>query len=107
MARVRSRGSDGDKGRIAIRTRFFDDAVLDAIESGTRRQREWQVVLLGAGLDTRAWRLAPRAGDKVAAVFEVDVPEVLGHKAKVMAETFGADFPLSLGNTYALSLIHI
>ena len=99
IARVRSR--DGDKGRIAIRTRFFDDAVLDAIESGTRRQRDWQVVLLGAGLDTRAWRLAPRAGDKVAAVFEVDVPEVLGHKAKVMAETFGVDFPLSLGNTYA------
>ena len=109
VARVRSRGSDGDKGRIAIRTRFFDDAVLDAIEGdgggglahGGYRASEWQVVLLGAGLDTRAWRLAPRAGDKVAAVFEVDVPEVLGHKASVMAETFGADFPLSLGDAYA------
>ena len=32
VARVRAR--NGDKGRIAIRTRFFDDAVLDALEGG-------------------------------------------------------------------------
>ena len=102
VAGVRSRG--GDKGRIAIRTRFFDDAVLDAIEGGgdgRAAPSEWQVVLLGAGLDTRAWRLAPRSRDGIdgrcRAVFEVDVPEVLGHKASVMAETFGTDFPLSLG----------
>ena len=54
LARVRARG-DGDKGRIAIRTRFFDDAVLAALA----RLSTAQVVLLGAGLDTRAWRLSP------------------------------------------------
>lgn len=108
VARVRSNG--GDKGRIAIRTRFFDDAVLDAIEGGGDGRggapSEWQVVLLGAGLDTRAWRLAPRSrrdgiDGRCRAVFEVDVPEVLGHKASVMAETFGTDFPLSLARTHA------
>lgn len=58
---------------FAVRTRFFDDFVLGA---GCR-----QVVLLGAGLDTRAHRLAlPRD----TRVFEVDLPAVLGFKAEVL-----------------------
>ena len=83
LARVRARG-DGDKGRIAIRTRFFDDAVLAALA----RLSAAQVVLLGAGLDTRAWRLSPPKGTpKARAVFELDVPEVLDRKTRVFAET--------------------
>lgn len=83
LARVRARG-DGDKGRIAIRTRFFDDAVLAALA----RLSTAQVVLLGAGLDTRAWRLSPPEGTpKARAVFELDVPEVLNRKTRVLAET--------------------
>ena len=38
VARVRAR--NGDKGRIAIRTRFFDDAVLDALEGGGHRSHD-------------------------------------------------------------------
>jgi methyltransferase (TIGR00027 family) len=37
---------------VAVRTRFYDDFVLAASAAGCR-----QVVLLGAGLDTRAFRL--------------------------------------------------
>ena len=106
VARVRAR--NGDKGRIAIRTRFFDDAVLDALEGGgtssSHHTGDWQVVLLGAGLDTRAWRLAPRPAsgeqNRCRAVFEVDVPEVSSHKSRVMAREFGDDFPLSLARTH-------
>src|SRR5690349_254888 len=38
---------------IAVRTRFFDDALLEAVSNGGCRQ----VVVLGAGLDARAYRL--------------------------------------------------
>lgn len=48
---------------LAARTVAIDEAVIEAGNP--------QVVLLGAGLDARAWRLAPLAR---AAVFEVDHP---------------------------------
>ena len=93
MRRAIARGGDG--GRIAIRTRYFDDVVVSALrgdgygdgdaEDGTSTGA-WQVVLLGAGLDARAWRLSP--GKRVArarALFEVDVPEVLERKQSVIA----------------------
>ncbi|HEY2427576.1 MAG TPA: SAM-dependent methyltransferase, partial [Acidimicrobiales bacterium] len=57
---------------VAIRTRFLDELVLDATSGKCR-----QVVLLGAGLDTRAFRLDWPAGVRV---FEVDVPDVLDFK---------------------------
>jgi methyltransferase (TIGR00027 family) len=49
------------------RTRFFDDELLAELERGAR-----QVVILGAGYDTRAHRLADRLGDR--RVFELDQP---------------------------------
>lgn len=61
-----------------IRTRFFDDYLLDATAHGIR-----QVVLLGAGLDTRAYRLSWPRG---VHVFELDPPEVLGFKETVLTE---------------------
>ena len=45
-------------GRVTLRTLFFDDHVLAAVRAGAR-----QVVLLGAGMDCRAWRLDLPAGD--------------------------------------------
>ena len=63
---------------IVVRTRYFDDWLRAvAIERPMR-----QVVLLGAGLDTRAWRLPWPAG---ATVFEVDHPEVLEAKTETIA----------------------
>jgi methyltransferase (TIGR00027 family) len=50
---------------VALRTRYIDDCVVRALDRGVR-----QVVILGAGLDTRAARLA-RSGVRF---FEVDRP---------------------------------
>ncbi|MEV4055375.1 SAM-dependent methyltransferase [Amycolatopsis sp. NPDC049688] len=61
--------------QIVIRTRFFDDYLLGA---GCG-----QVVLLAAGLDTRAFRLAWPPGTRL---FELDLPEVLAFKDGVLAE---------------------
>ncbi len=52
-----------------IRTRFFDDYLLDPTGQGIR-----QVVLLAAGLDTRAYRLVWPASVRL---FELDLAEVL------------------------------
>jgi methyltransferase (TIGR00027 family) len=60
-----------------IRTRFFDDHLLGAAAAGCR-----QVVLLAAGLDTRAFRLAWPGGVRL---FELDLPEVLEFKERVLA----------------------
>jgi hypothetical protein len=60
-----------------IRTRFFDDYLTAAIAA-----RCHQVVLLAAGLDTRALRLAWPAGTRV---FEIDLPGVLSFKDSVLA----------------------
>jgi methyltransferase (TIGR00027 family) len=62
---------------MIVRTRFFDDFLLHATTSGGTAQ----VVLLGAGLDTRALRLSWPAG---TSVFEVDRAEVLQQKEDVL-----------------------
>ena len=59
-----------------IRTRFYDDFLTAATAAGSR-----QVVLLAAGLDTRAFRLAWPAGTRV---FELDLPGVLAFKEAVL-----------------------
>lgn len=62
--------------QAVIRTRFFDDYLLGAAGSGVR-----QVVLVASGLDTRAYRLAWPDGVRL---FEVDLPEVLAFKRRVL-----------------------
>jgi methyltransferase (TIGR00027 family) len=59
---------------VAIRTRFFDDYLL---ASGCE-----QIVLLAAGLDTRAFRLDWPPNVRL---FELDLPELLEYKEKVLA----------------------
>jgi methyltransferase (TIGR00027 family) len=59
-----------------IRTRFYDEYLTAATAAGSR-----QVVLLAAGLDTRAFRLAWPAGTRV---FELDLPGVLAFKEAVL-----------------------
>jgi len=61
---------------ITVRTRFFDDYLVEAVASGCE-----QVVLLGAGLDTRALRLGWPAQLRW---FELDLPEVLAFKQAVL-----------------------
>ncbi|MEU4657093.1 SAM-dependent methyltransferase [Streptomyces sp. NPDC023723] len=59
-----------------VRSRFFDEHLLTAAGSGCR-----QVVLLGAGLDTRAFRLDWPRG---VHVFEVEDPALLAFKEHVL-----------------------
>lgn len=63
---------------VPLRTAAIDDAVCAAIEGGAR-----QLVLLGAGLDARAWRM-PELGE--VTVFELDHPDTQEHKKKGTAD---------------------
>lgn len=60
------------------RTRYFDDYFRQAAEAGVR-----QIVLLAAGLDSRAYRLPWPDG---TTIFELDQPRVLDFKREVLAE---------------------
>ncbi len=64
---------------VAVRTRFFDDFATSAVADGCG-----QVVLVGAGLDTRAFRLDWPSGVRL---FELDRAEVLRFKERVLAES--------------------
>src|ERR1700722_4967720 len=63
-------------GYTACRTKFFDDYFLAAAGDGIR-----QAVILAAGLDSRAWRLAWPAG---CVVYEIDQPKVLAFKTNTL-----------------------
>jgi methyltransferase (TIGR00027 family) len=64
---------------IALRTRFFDDFLQRIVADDALQQ----VVLLAAGLDTRAYRLDWPEGTRI---YEVDQPAVLQHKAQVLGD---------------------
>jgi methyltransferase (TIGR00027 family) len=66
----------GARSSAVARTRFIDDALLDALARGIS-----QVVILGAGFDSRAYRLP---GLTNVAVFEVDHPDTLAMKQRVL-----------------------
>jgi methyltransferase (TIGR00027 family) len=60
------------------RTRYFDDYFRRATDAGVR-----QVVILAAGLDSRAYRLS---WPDETTIFELDRPQVLDFKREVLAE---------------------
>jgi len=62
---------------FAVRTRFFDEFFTAATNSGIR-----QVVILAAGLDSRAYRLPWPHG---TVIYEVDLPSVLSFKSGVFS----------------------
>jgi O-methyltransferase involved in polyketide biosynthesis len=83
---------------VSARTRFLDDLLLDATGPSQSARRSAgrrpggpacvpgairQVVVLGAGLDARAFRLRWPAGVRL---FEVDTPEMLSFKQRVLDE---------------------
>lgn len=71
----------GIYGVQIARTRYIDNAVRDAHTQGIE-----QVVILGAGLDTRPYRLPEL---KRTRVFEVDLPSVQEDKKKKLNKHFG------------------
>src|SRR4029453_6180045 len=60
IVRFLDRRWPGARSSGVARTRLFDDALRDALRSGCG-----QVVILGAGFDARAWRLAELAPARV------------------------------------------
>lgn len=63
---LRERRMPGTLGAILCRTRYIDDVLKRSLEEGLD-----QVVILGAGFDTRAYRISSMDGVQV---FEVDLP---------------------------------
>lgn len=63
---------------IVVRTKFLDDLLIQATAHGVR-----QVVLLGAGMDSRAYRMEWPDGTRL---FEVDTAEPLDFKASVLRQ---------------------
>jgi methyltransferase (TIGR00027 family) len=74
----------GARSSVVARTRLIDDALRNALDHGIE-----QVVILGAGFDSRAYRLPDLQG---VAVFEVDHPDTLAKKRRVLARA-SVDIP--------------
>lgn len=97
---------------ISIRTRTIDDHVINCIEDHTVDQ----IVVLGAGLDTRPWRLNPTKCTKLEKIdyFEVDFAEIFDYKLKVLGSFGVSAHPLinyhpvvadlSIANTWPILL---
>lgn len=81
---VAADGGSGPDGAVeqlwldiaVVRTRFYDEYFLAAAAAGIR-----QVVILAAGLDSRAYRLSWPAG---TVLYEVDQPDVLEFKTRTL-----------------------
>jgi methyltransferase (TIGR00027 family) len=78
---------------VLVRTRWIDDALLRAAAAGTT-----QVVILGAGMDARAYRLPWAAGTRV---FEIDQPEVIAYKAQILASSSPRGTRVAIGEDLA------
>jgi methyltransferase (TIGR00027 family) len=63
---------------VVTRHRYIDDRLLEALRNGAG-----QVVLLGAGYDSRAFRFAVELAGRP--VFEVDHPATQGRKQRILA----------------------
>jgi len=73
------RAEEGDQPGIVLRTRYLDDRIIQGLAQGIR-----QIVILAAGMDTRAYRLSFPDGTRV---FELDRPEVLSYKQEKLGNT--------------------
>ena len=81
LAREIEGAAPGLRGSQVCRTRYIDDAVVAALYRGVT-----QVAIIGAGYDTRAYRLP---GIEAARVVEFDLPATLHHKRVAVEELFG------------------
>ena len=67
---------------VHVRTRHIDDVLSQSLKTGIG-----QVVILGAGLDSRAYRFGDGLGN--IRVFELDLPRTQAYKKKRVREVFG------------------
>jgi methyltransferase (TIGR00027 family) len=67
---------------VAVRTKVIDDHIVQTIEEGVVQQ----VLVFGAGLCTRPWRLSPNTSDRIIHYFEIDFQEIFNYKIGVLQE---------------------
>jgi len=80
---VRRVGAGGAMNVHTARTRYFDEALQEALRDGAR-----QVVVLGAGFDSRAYRFRKELGS--ARFFEVDYGPTQEYKRRRLKEILGS-----------------
>ena len=66
---------------LAARTRFHDQALLDAVAAGIRR-----VMVMGSGFDTRLYRFGASLANQGVSVAECDQPEAIVAKRDLAAQ---------------------
>lgn len=81
LVRATEQTATGLWGSMLCRKRYIDDETVRAVREGCE-----VVVILGAGLDTRAYRL-PQLAD--VPVLEVDLPENIAYKRKQVERVLG------------------
>ena len=81
MVKLREKLTPGIIGGLICRTRYIDDAVNDALGEGFEA-----VVNLGAGMDTRAFRIP---GIEKVNYFELDLPELVQAKRAYIDKNTG------------------
>jgi methyltransferase (TIGR00027 family) len=81
IIRFYDRKLPGALGYVLTRHRYFDDAIDEAVQRGVR-----QVVLVGAGYDSRALRRPALAG---ARIIEVDHPDTQERKLRIVQRQLG------------------
>lgn len=90
----RQRKTETSSRRKAICTRYFDDFITECVEDYVAHDiHDIQLVVLGAGMDSRAYRLSILAN--VHKVFEVDIAKVLDLKESLL-ESVEPAHPLPL-----------
>ncbi|TCJ95134.1 SAM-dependent methyltransferase [Nocardia alba] len=100
-ARVEALAEQFFAGR-SVGVRLVDDRVTEAVAAGCR-----QIVLLGAGLDTRAFRMGLPAD---VTVYELDLPELFAFKEPVLRAVRAAPtarrhvLPIDLRTAWAVPL---
>lgn len=78
LAFMEQQATKQDLSYVAVRTCFFDDFLMAAVDDAS------QVVILAAGMDARAFRLPWPSSTKV---YEIEQPEVLGDKEVILKNT--------------------
>lgn len=81
LAALYDRMLPGALGWVLTRHRYFDDAIEQAVQGGAR-----QLVLVGAGYDSRAFRQRALAQVKI---FEIDHPDTQARKKQILQEELG------------------
>lgn len=82
MVKDIERKMPGWNNAIRGRIRYFDDVVQNAAGAGFS-----QMVILGAGYDTRAYRIGTLKGH--VTVFEIDRPATMARKTGILTRIFG------------------